>query len=447
MRSEKPIQLRPWLFTIARNRCLSVLRARREQPSRGVERAGRPRGWRRSSSAARTCATSSATCAICPTTSARRSCWPRSTPSATPRSPTVLGVPRAEGEGARVPGPRVAAGQPRGAGDRLRRDPPAARHRAWRRRCAAATSAATCASARAAATTGSQVQRQRRQLGVLLPALRPLTLPGSPTDASRARRAAVPSRFHVRPDVQTRRKLYGESPTFARRPGGGHHRRRPRHRPRHRVGADRPGRPSGDRRHRLGARRAHGRRSSAPARSACRSTSPAASSFEAFLREVESRLGPLDVLINNAGIMPIGPFAEESDATAKRMIDINLHGVIYGSKLALERFVPRRPRPHRPDRLDGRQGRDRPRRDLLRHQARGRRPERVAARRAARHRHRTSAWSCPRWSTPSSGPACRTPAGSSRPEPEDVAAAIVEALQTGRFEVWVPKSGAVVNRV
>ncbi len=31
--SEKPIQLRAWLFTIARNRCYSVLRARREQPS------------------------------------------------------------------------------------------------------------------------------------------------------------------------------------------------------------------------------------------------------------------------------------------------------------------------------------------------------------------------------------------------------------------------------
>jgi NADP-dependent 3-hydroxy acid dehydrogenase YdfG len=64
-------------------------------------------------------------------------------------------------------------------------------------------------------------------------------------------------------------------------------------------------------------------------------------SFDAFLTEVERRLGPLDVLINNAGIMPIGPFVEESDATAKRMIDINLHGVIFGSKLALERFLPR----------------------------------------------------------------------------------------------------------
>jgi len=64
-------------------------------------------------------------------------------------------------------------------------------------------------------------------------------------------------------------------------------------------------------------------------------------SFKAFLDEAERRLGPLDVLINNAGIMPIGPFVEESDATARRMVDINLHGVILGSKLALERFGPR----------------------------------------------------------------------------------------------------------
>jgi NAD(P)-dependent dehydrogenase (short-subunit alcohol dehydrogenase family) len=66
------------------------------------------------------------------------------------------------------------------------------------------------------------------------------------------------------------------------------------------------------------------------------------SSFEAFLDEVEARLGPLDVLINNAGIMPIGPFVEETDRTAERMVDINLHGVILGSKLALGRFGPRR---------------------------------------------------------------------------------------------------------
>jgi len=57
-------------------------------------------------------------------------------------------------------------------------------------------------------------------------------------------------------------------------------------------------------------------------------------SFEAFLREAESQLGLLDVLINNAGIMPVGPFIQESDATARRLVDINLHGDIFGSKLA-----------------------------------------------------------------------------------------------------------------
>jgi RNA polymerase sigma factor (sigma-70 family) len=39
MSSEKPIQLRAWLFTIARNRCYSILRARREQPSAEIAEA------------------------------------------------------------------------------------------------------------------------------------------------------------------------------------------------------------------------------------------------------------------------------------------------------------------------------------------------------------------------------------------------------------------------
>jgi NADP-dependent 3-hydroxy acid dehydrogenase YdfG len=64
-------------------------------------------------------------------------------------------------------------------------------------------------------------------------------------------------------------------------------------------------------------------------------------SFTAFLDGVEEQLGPLDVLINNAGIMQVGRFIDEDDLTAKRMIDINLGGVILGSKLALERMVPR----------------------------------------------------------------------------------------------------------
>jgi NAD(P)-dependent dehydrogenase (short-subunit alcohol dehydrogenase family) len=68
----------------------------------------------------------------------------------------------------------------------------------------------------------------------------------------------------------------------------------------------------------------------------------AGDSFARFLEETESRLGPLDVLVNNAGIMHLGPFLEEDDAAAMRQVDVNLHGVIIGSRLALRRFVPRR---------------------------------------------------------------------------------------------------------
>ena len=64
-------------------------------------------------------------------------------------------------------------------------------------------------------------------------------------------------------------------------------------------------------------------------------------SFENFISQVEEHLGPLDVLVNNAGIMPLGAFVDEDDATARRLVDINLHGVIFGTKLAIPGMVRR----------------------------------------------------------------------------------------------------------
>jgi NAD(P)-dependent dehydrogenase (short-subunit alcohol dehydrogenase family) len=64
-------------------------------------------------------------------------------------------------------------------------------------------------------------------------------------------------------------------------------------------------------------------------------------SFAAFLGEVERQLGPLDVLVNNAGIMPVTPFTAEGDDSIRRQIDINVYGVITGMQLALERMQPR----------------------------------------------------------------------------------------------------------
>ena len=64
-------------------------------------------------------------------------------------------------------------------------------------------------------------------------------------------------------------------------------------------------------------------------------------SFERFLDETERQLGPLDVVINNAGIMPVTPLVEESEESVIRQVDINLHGVITGTQLAISRMQPR----------------------------------------------------------------------------------------------------------
>jgi NAD(P)-dependent dehydrogenase (short-subunit alcohol dehydrogenase family) len=63
--------------------------------------------------------------------------------------------------------------------------------------------------------------------------------------------------------------------------------------------------------------------------------------FAAFLDDVERRLGPLDILVNNAGIMPLTPLDEEDDASVTRQLEINLHGVIFGTQEAMRRMRPR----------------------------------------------------------------------------------------------------------
>jgi NAD(P)-dependent dehydrogenase (short-subunit alcohol dehydrogenase family) len=64
-----------------------------------------------------------------------------------------------------------------------------------------------------------------------------------------------------------------------------------------------------------------------------------AASFAAFLDAAATQLGGLDVLVNNAGIMPTGPFVDEPESVSDRQIDINVRGVIIGSKLAATRFI------------------------------------------------------------------------------------------------------------
>ncbi|MFD6455973.1 SDR family oxidoreductase [Nocardia sp. NPDC060220] len=63
--------------------------------------------------------------------------------------------------------------------------------------------------------------------------------------------------------------------------------------------------------------------------------------FEIFLDAAENELGGLDALVNNAGIMPTGAFLDESEKLSDRQLDINVRGVIIGSKLAGKRFALR----------------------------------------------------------------------------------------------------------
>ena len=61
-------------------------------------------------------------------------------------------------------------------------------------------------------------------------------------------------------------------------------------------------------------------------------------SFGAFLDAVEERLGPLDVLVNNAGVMVVGTFAEANEGAASRVMDVNVDGVICGMRLSIPRL-------------------------------------------------------------------------------------------------------------
>jgi NAD(P)-dependent dehydrogenase (short-subunit alcohol dehydrogenase family) len=169
-------------------------------------------------------------------------------------------------------------------------------------------------------------------------------------------------------------------------------------------------------------------------------------SFAGFLDEVERQLGPLDVLINNAGIMPIGPFAEETDATAQRMVDINIHGVIFGSKLAIERFLPRS-RGHivQLASMCGKVGIPGDATycatkhavvgltETLRAELRGTGIE--------VHQVLPIGVNTELYSGVSAARGLKTP------EPEDVANAIVEVLQTGKFELYVPKVSGTLLRL
>ena len=160
-------------------------------------------------------------------------------------------------------------------------------------------------------------------------------------------------------------------------------------------------------------------------------------SFARFLDAVERTHGPVDVLINNAGIMPLGPFDEEDDATTLRQIDINVIGVMTGCKLVIPK-MKQRGRGHIVNiaSMAGRAGYANAvtycttqfavvgLSEALRAELRGTGIELSVV--------------CPGVVNTELGSGLNETRGVKVVEPEDVADAIVEALRTDRFDVFVP---------
>lgn len=66
-------------------------------------------------------------------------------------------------------------------------------------------------------------------------------------------------------------------------------------------------------------------------------------SFSAFLDKARTDGGGrIDVLINNAGVMPIGPFVDETEQSIRSTLEVNLYGVIAGCQLVLPDMIARR---------------------------------------------------------------------------------------------------------
>lgn len=67
-----------------------------------------------------------------------------------------------------------------------------------------------------------------------------------------------------------------------------------------------------------------------------------AASYDAFVTAAEAEHGPVDVLVNNAGVMPTGAFLDQDPAVDRLTMEVNVHGVLNGMRRVLPGMAERR---------------------------------------------------------------------------------------------------------
>jgi NAD(P)-dependent dehydrogenase (short-subunit alcohol dehydrogenase family) len=64
-------------------------------------------------------------------------------------------------------------------------------------------------------------------------------------------------------------------------------------------------------------------------------------SFRGFIADAEATAGPIDVLVNNAGVMPAGRFIDESESTTQTILAVNVAGPANGMRVVLPGMIKR----------------------------------------------------------------------------------------------------------
>ncbi|PWJ40151.1 SDR family oxidoreductase [Sediminitomix flava] len=64
--------------------------------------------------------------------------------------------------------------------------------------------------------------------------------------------------------------------------------------------------------------------------------------FKLVIKEAEDKFGPVDCLVNNAGLMQLSPFVAQNPTEWDNMIDVNVKGLLNGMHAVLESMYERK---------------------------------------------------------------------------------------------------------